>query len=67
MNQINLPVGKIHTKVIASGLEICENTLYKVEDLEQKVNNTKGLNFIHVKCGNDEETPIEVVKVNKFQ
>jgi phosphonopyruvate decarboxylase len=53
----------------ASGLNVCEKTLYSVQELERQVNNTHGLNFIHVKCGVDEETPrppIEVVKVSTF-
>ena len=54
----------------ASGLDVCENTIYKLKELEQKINNSKGLKFIHVKCGTDEETPrppIEIVKVNSFE
>lgn len=54
----------------ACGLNASENIVYKVEDLEQKIKDTKGLNFIHVKCGIDDETPrppIEVVKVSKFK
>lgn len=53
----------------ASGLDVCENTLYKVEELKQTLSNAKVLNFIHVKCGTDDETPrppIEVVKVSQF-
>lgn len=54
----------------ANGLDVCENTLCTVEELEQKLNHTKGLHFIHVKCGIDDETPrppINVVKVSTFQ
>ena len=54
----------------ACGLNASEKIVYKVEDLEQKIKNAKGLNFIHVKCGIDDETPrppIEVVKVSKFK
>lgn len=54
----------------ASGLDVCKNTVYKAEELEENIKNAKGLNFIHIKCGTDEETPrppIEVVKVSKFQ
>ncbi|MDX4060324.1 thiamine pyrophosphate-dependent enzyme [Aliarcobacter skirrowii] len=55
--------------VKACGFDVCENIVYKVEELEQKIKNAKGLNFIHVKCGIDDETPrppIEVVKVSNF-
>ncbi|MDX9742186.1 MAG: thiamine pyrophosphate-dependent enzyme [Arcobacteraceae bacterium] len=54
----------------ACGLDVCENTIYKVEELEEVIQNTKGLHFLHIKCGNDDETPrppIEVVKVSTFQ
>lgn len=53
----------------ACGFNICEDIVYNVEELEQKIKNIKGLNFIHVKCGIDDETPrppIEVVKVSNF-
>lgn len=53
----------------ACGFNVCEKIVYKVEEFEQKVKDAKGLNFIHVKCGIDDETPrppIEVVKVSKF-
>ncbi|OCL85939.1 hypothetical protein AAX27_02121 [Aliarcobacter thereius] len=54
----------------ACGLNATEKIVYNIEELEQKIKNTKGLNFIHVKCGIDDETPrhpIEVVKVSKFK
>jgi thiamine pyrophosphate-dependent acetolactate synthase large subunit-like protein len=54
----------------ASGLNVIENTIYTVEELKEKLKNIQGLNFIHVKCGYDKETPrppIEAVKVDKFQ
>ncbi len=54
----------------ACGFNICEDIVYNVEELEQKIKNIKGLNFIHVKCGIDDETPrppIEVVKMSKFK
>jgi thiamine pyrophosphate-dependent acetolactate synthase large subunit-like protein len=57
----------------ASGLDAIEQTIISLDDFSKTISeldNTKGLKFIHVKCGNDDETPrppIEVVKVNKFQ
>lgn len=54
----------------ACGFNTSEKIVYKVEELEQKIKDTKGLNFIHVKCGIDDETPrppIEIVKVSKFK
>lgn len=54
----------------ACGFNVCEDIVYNVEELEQKIKNIKGLNFIHVKCGIDDETPrppIEVVKMSKFK
>ncbi|HJE02852.1 hypothetical protein AAX29_01011 [Aliarcobacter thereius] len=54
----------------ACGFNVSENIVYNIEELEQKIKNTKGLNFMHVKCGIDDETPrppIEVVKVSKFK
>lgn len=53
----------------ACGFNVSEDIVYNIEELEQKIKNAKGLNFIHVKCGTDDETPrppIEVVKVSKF-
>ena len=57
----------------ASGLDVVEQTIISLNDFFKTISeldNTKGLKFLHVKCGNDEETPrppIEVVKVSKFQ
>ncbi|MCT7481223.1 MULTISPECIES: thiamine pyrophosphate-dependent enzyme [Aliarcobacter] len=54
----------------ACGFNVSEDIVYDIEELEQKIKNAKGLNFIHVKCGIDDETPrppIEVVKVSKFK
>ena len=54
----------------ACGLNVFENTIYKVKELEEKLKSAKGLNFIHVKCDTDEETPrppLEVVKASKFR
>ncbi len=53
----------------ACGFNVSEDIVYNIEELEQKIKNAKGLNFIHVKCGTDDETPrppIEVVKVSNF-
>ncbi len=55
-----------------SGLEVFEEVITKLDDFEsvvEKFNNKKGLKFICVKCGFDEETPrppLEKVKVNKL-
>lgn len=57
----------------ASGLDVVEQTIISLNDFSNTISEldkTKGLKFLHVKCGNDEETPrppIEVVKVSKFQ
>ncbi|MDX4069413.1 thiamine pyrophosphate-dependent enzyme [Aliarcobacter skirrowii] len=54
----------------ACGFNVSEDIVYNIEELEQKIKNAKGLNFIHVKCGIDDEMPrppIEVVKVSKFK
>ncbi len=57
----------------ASGLDVEEQTIISLNDFSNTISEldkTKGLKFLHVKCGNDEETPrppIEVVKVSKFQ
>ncbi|RXK08782.1 thiamine pyrophosphate-binding protein, partial [Halarcobacter bivalviorum] len=57
----------------ASGLNTVEQTVISLNDFSNTISEldkTKGLKFLHVKCGNDEETPrppIEVVKVSKFQ
>ena len=53
----------------ACGLYVVDNIVYGVEEFEQKVKIVKGLKFIHVKCGLDNEVPrppLKVVKVNKF-
>ncbi len=55
-----------------SGLEVCEKVVMGLDDFKsvvEKINNKKGLKFICVKCGFDDETPrppLEVVKVNKL-
>ena len=56
----------------ASGLDCNEKTIVSMEDFSKIINdfsNNKGLKFLHVKCGTDEETPrppLEVVKVSSF-
>ena len=56
----------------ASGLDVVKKTIVSLNDFSNTISEldkTKGLNFLHVKCGNDEETPrppIEVVKVSSF-
>lgn len=56
----------------ASNFECFEKIILSLEDFEKTLevySNKKGLKFIHVKCGIDEETPrppIEVVKVSSF-
>jgi phosphonopyruvate decarboxylase len=57
----------------ASGLDVVEQTIISMGDFSKtinKLNTIKGPKFIHVKCGNDDETPrppLEVVKASKFQ
>lgn len=57
----------------ASGLDVVEQTIVSLNDFSNTISEldkAKGLKFLHIKCGNDEETPrppIEVVKVSKFQ
>lgn len=56
----------------ASGLDCIEKIIVSMEDFSKIINdlsNNKGLKFLHVKCGIDEETPrppVEVVKVSSF-
>jgi sulfopyruvate decarboxylase TPP-binding subunit len=57
----------------ASGLDVYDDTITSLKLFDKTVDefsNTKGLKFLHIKCGIDEETPrppIEVVKVSKFK
>ncbi len=54
----------------ASGFGVCEKTIFSVEDMQKEIADAKGLKFVHVKCGVDDETPrppVEVVKVNKLK
>lgn len=56
----------------ASGLDVIENVIISLEEFNDTIDTLskqKGLNFLHIKCGVDEETPrppIEIVKVNKL-
>lgn len=56
----------------ASGLNVSEEIITTIDEFSKLIkyfSELKGLNFINVKCGVDEETPrppIEVVKVNRF-
>jgi len=53
----------------SSGLDIVEHTVESVNELKDILTqNNKGLKFIHVKCGIDEETPrppVDVVRVKE--
>jgi len=53
----------------SSGLNVVNSILYSPKEFLENFNG-KGLNFLHVKCGLDDETPrppLEVVKVKEFQ
>ena len=56
----------------ASGFNAIGDNIIKLNDFTQTIKqfkNIKGLKFIHVKCGIDDETPrppLEVIKVNKI-
>lgn len=53
-----------------SGFKVVSKTITSVADFKSAVENTTGLNFIHVKCGIDDETPrppLNTVKVNEFK
>lgn len=52
-----------------SGFSARKGTVEKVEELLERTKNIKGLNFIHVKCGLDDETPrppLDEVKRSNF-
>lgn len=54
----------------ACGFNVSEDIVYNIEELAQKIKNAKDLNFIHVKCGIDDETPrppIEAIKIKEFK
>ena len=53
----------------ACGFSVCEDIVYSIDEFENILANQKGLNFIHIKCGIDDETPrppLEVVKKDRF-
>ncbi len=56
----------------ASGFKVIGNNILRSDDFIEIINDNKGakgLKFIHVKCGIDEETPrppLNVVKINKL-
>lgn len=58
--------------VKANNINVIENTIFSLEEFNSTIKSLeskKGINFVYVKCGIDEETPrppIEVVKVDKF-
>jgi phosphonopyruvate decarboxylase len=64
----------VHYRSIAkaSGFNVIGNTLTTLNDFSNNINNikkTKCLNFMHVKCGIDDETPrppLDLIKVNKL-
>ena len=52
-----------------SGFSARKETVEKVEELLESTKDIKGLNFIHVKCGLDDETPrppLDEVKRSEF-
>tara|TARA_B110000046_G_scaffold184520_1_gene223236 strand:- start:18085 stop:19155 length:1071 start_codon:yes stop_codon:yes gene_type:complete len=56
----------------ASGFNVIGNNIINLNDFIDIINqskNTKGLKFIHLKCGIDDETPrppLDIIKVNKI-
>lgn len=53
----------------ACGFSVCEDIVYSISEFENILANQKGLSFIHIKCGIDDETPrppLEVVKKDRF-
>jgi len=53
----------------SSGFNIIERIILDLDDFESIVDNIKGLKFIHVKCGLNDETPrppLDAIKLNKF-
>jgi hypothetical protein len=54
----------------ASGLNVDLQTITTLDAFSATIESSKGLQFLHIKCGLDEETPrppIEIVKVSHFQ
>lgn len=58
--------------VKATNINIVEDTIYTTEEFKTTIDtleNQKGINFVYVKCGIDDETPrppLEKVRVNEF-
>jgi len=53
----------------SSGFEVTDDVVKTVDTFSSVVKNVKGLKFVCVKCGIDDETPrppLEIVKVNEF-
>jgi len=54
----------------ASGFNVFNDTIASLKDFELGVKSSRGLNFMCVKCGVDNETPrppLSVVKTNEFR
>ena len=53
----------------SSGFYVTADVVKTVDSLNSVIKDVKGLKFVHVKCGIDNETPrppLKIVKVNKF-
>ena len=53
----------------SSGFYVTADVVKTVDSLNSVIKDVKGLKFVHVKCGIDNETPrppLQIVKVNKF-
>jgi phosphonopyruvate decarboxylase len=54
---------------LSSGLNVTEKTLTTLDEFSNSIKQLKkGLNFIHIKCGIDDETPrppVDIVRVNR--
>ena len=53
-----------------SGFNVTKYIINTVEDLKSIVKDINGLNFMHIKCGIDDETPrppLNIVKTNSFE
>jgi len=54
----------------SSGFCVTDHVVDTVKEFESIIKNIKGLNFVCIKCGLDEETPrppLNIVKVNEFR
>ena len=54
----------------SSGFYVTDHVVDTVKEFESIIKNIKGLNFVCIKCGLDEETPrppLNIVKVNEFR